>query len=110
MILCGSMHQSFTDALVVFDNFRMFADSFRLVSIHIRCPRIRCKLSVSRIARWFPAGLLVAGLTIVPDRRTDRRTDRLRYSVCNNKPHTAMRPNNANNIHRRERGMTSGVK
>ena len=35
MIPCGDMHQSFTDTLVkwFFDNFSMFADSFRLVSI-----------------------------------------------------------------------------
>jgi len=49
------MHQSFTDALVkwLVDNFPMFVDSFRYVSIHYDCPRIRCKLSVqvSRIAR-----------------------------------------------------------
>jgi len=33
---CGDMHQSFTDTLVkwLFDNFRMFADSFSVLSIH----------------------------------------------------------------------------
>jgi len=36
VIPCSDMHQSFTDALVkrFFDNFPMFADSFRLASIH----------------------------------------------------------------------------
>jgi len=36
VIPCGDMHQSFSDVLVkwFFDNFPMFADSFRLVSIH----------------------------------------------------------------------------
>ena len=36
MIACGDMHQSFNDALVkwFFDNFLLFADSFRLVSVH----------------------------------------------------------------------------
>jgi len=36
VIPCGDMHQSFTEALVkwFFDKFPMFADSFRLISIH----------------------------------------------------------------------------
>jgi len=36
VIPCIDMHQSFTDALVkcFFHNFRMFADSFNVVSIH----------------------------------------------------------------------------
>jgi len=36
VIPCGDMHRPFTDVLVkwFFDNFLMFADSFRLVSIH----------------------------------------------------------------------------
>jgi len=55
----GDMHQSFTNALAkwFFNDFPVFADRFRLVSIHcvvrgLDCPRIRCKLSVhvSRIA------------------------------------------------------------
>jgi len=28
-----------------------------------------------------------AGLTTVADRQTDRQTEGLRYSVCNNRPH-----------------------
>jgi len=58
VIPCGDMHQCFTGALVKWflDNFPMFADSFRLVSVHcvqVRCPRISCELSVqlSRIAQ-----------------------------------------------------------
>ena len=40
MILCGDMHQSFTDILVklVFDNFLMFANSFIVLSIHYVAP------------------------------------------------------------------------
>jgi len=40
VIPCCNMHQSFPDALVkwFFNNFRMFADSFRLVSIHFALP------------------------------------------------------------------------
>ena len=36
VIPCGDMHQSFSNSLVkwFFDNFPMFADRFRLVSIH----------------------------------------------------------------------------
>jgi len=66
VIPCGNMHQSITHRLVkwFFDNFPMFADSFRLLSIHClarglgACFLYKCPASRGSSLRQH--GLLVA--------------------------------------------------
>ena len=81
MIPCGDMHQSFTVTTAVkwfLDNLHMFADDFRVLSIHRVARRLgasfRYQCPASRGSCLRQHGFFVAGITTVPDRQIDRQT------------------------------------